>query len=361
MAHNSILSRLRTVLNRISYRVFSAKKLGYISGGHQNVGDKFLYQAAERLFGHLVPMTSAGEEKKLKVLCLSGPKLFQGVLLGGGTLINSYMYELCSVLLSMNLPMVTLGTGAGSGGHDQPVDEDISGWKPLLNRFRFMGVRGPLSQRRLESLGVRNVEVVGDLGLVFAVDTPSRIKTTSRLFAINVLPPHGFASYDQHTLNQIAEVCSHLVQQGWNAIPIAHHPLDVSTLKAMMDRGSLPRGPIHLPSTISELLSLLSPCQVMLSMRLHGSVFACCAGVPPVLLGYSDKCVDFAESMGLLDFHHSVNSFDSDAVLGLVEKVIHEGEDLRHTIRQRATAYRERLIDYTERVQIALNVPRRKD
>jgi polysaccharide pyruvyl transferase WcaK-like protein len=319
-----------------------------------------MYQAADHLVGGIVPLTSAGAEKKLYRIGLSGPRVFRSVILGGGTLINNYSYDLCAALLDMGLPMAAFGSGAGSGGHDQPADQDLVRWAPILNRFWFVGVRGPQSLRRLESVGVRNVRVVGDLALAYARDAEESIDPSRRLFGINVVPPHGLASYDQNALDGIAYACARLVRDGWNPVPIATHPSDVEALRRMMDRGRLPHVPIHLPRSASELLSLLAPCRVMLSMRLHASVFACCAGVPPVILGYGDKCVDFAESMGLLDYHHPITAIDQDVIARLVAQVVDGGEDLRRTVRQRAAAYRSELRHLAAQLRDACSVKRAK-
>ena len=66
-------------------------RLGYIGAlGDANLGDEAMFAAAKQLYPNheLVTLLSTWRETELASKGLSGPAFFDGVILGGGTLIN---------------------------------------------------------------------------------------------------------------------------------------------------------------------------------------------------------------------------------------------------------------------------------
>ena len=85
-------------------------------------------------------------------------------------------------------------------------------------------------------------------------------------------------------------------------------------------------------------------------MRLHSAVLATCAGVPPILVGYCDKCADFMESMELMDWHVDAHLMTLGKLAGLAATMIDSASALRPTIVERASAWRGRLREYARNV-----------
>jgi len=68
-------------------------RLGYIGAlGDANLGDEAMFTAAKQLYPNheLVTLLSTWRETELATKGLSGPTFFDGVILGGGTLVSPY-------------------------------------------------------------------------------------------------------------------------------------------------------------------------------------------------------------------------------------------------------------------------------
>jgi len=83
---------------------------------------------------------------------------------------------------------------------------------------------------------------------------------------------------------------------------------------------------IPYPGNVHETWNKISECDLVISTRLHASVFACYAGVPFFLMEYHQKCTDFVEDIG----HCSpYRLFDGERLIGEVtgeiRKILFDG------------------------------------
>ena len=299
---------------RLQSRADSRQRLAYIGDpGCGNVGDDCMYLALQEALPQFAFPTfgSPRQERLGAAMRLGGSRYLTGVMLGGGTLISAYPYwiEQTEAALSLGLPLWAIGTGVGSAGYELAPDVDLRAWKPLLPQFRRVGVRGPRSLAALAAMGVTgNTEVVGDLalclarpGLVPLSDPPS--------FAVNLaLPNMADYGHGEYAAFQGLEVAARtLCRAGWRCRPVAMHPSDVLPLTRFLAAIGISETP-YLPPNADALLRFLAPCHFTAAVRLHAAVLSCCAGVPPLMLGYRDKCLDFMESMTLSDWHLALQS-----------------------------------------------------
>lgn len=344
----------KVVVNRAKQRVRSGGHLAYLGGGHQNLGDACMFEAAARQFAWPLVPYLGGAELKLERIGLSGPGFFRGCLLGGGTLINSYTLAAVKAAVRQGLPLAALGTGAGSGGFDMPATVNLDEWPDLLNRFTAVGVRGPRSLELLEQLGVRNARVVGDLALLHARSAAAVADNPPR-FAINAIQPHGEARYGAAELAALGRAAAGLIRDGWQPIPIATDPTDAVALEAVLKNTPASGAATHYPRTAEEFLDLVAPCTAIISMRLHGSVLACCAGVPPVILSYLGKCEDFGASMKLDHLVVPIVSLHEAAVRERVEVIQAGGPRLRNEVLIQARHWKTELSELCRTVQDRMN------
>ena len=302
---SEVTAMLRVAGHRIKPRTHHGWRMGYI-GGHsgENLGDDLLRDAAEALFTKnfdLVDYELSWHERRLARLGLSGKRYFTGCVLGGGTLISNFWAGKVERALAQGLPMWTLGTGAGACGFIDKEEQDLARWAPMLNRFKGLGVRGPRSVAKLEALGVSGVHVIGDSA--FAL-TPDEVQPASDppILALNLSwpGPEDLNRGEQAWIERAGECIPKLVSQGWRVRPflmneqdrkpteLALHKLDSSAVESIVR-----------PNDVYQLLDMLADCQMTLAVRLHAAVLSTCAGVPPLLLSYRDKCLDFMESVYL--------------------------------------------------------------
>jgi polysaccharide pyruvyl transferase WcaK-like protein len=106
---------------------------------------------------------------------------------------------------------------------------------------------------------------------------------------------------------------------------------------------------LHWPGSAEAYLELVGPCTLALVVRLHAAVLSCCAGTPPLMLGYRDKCLDMMASLGLERWHVDLTSPEGDILAPALE-LAEVADGLRATVLERARARRQGLIGYVQRL-----------
>lgn len=300
------LNRLAGNIRQRSAMKLEKPRLGYIGWlGKENLGDEAMFVAARRCYPNhaMVHMDLPAMETALARLGLSGRAYFDGVILGGGTLISPYWTPSVRLPQQWNVPVWSLGTGVGSSGFEEAQEVDLGPWKELLPRFKAMGLRGPRSLARARALGAGDAAVIGDLALSFALDRPEPPADAPR-FMVNVALPAGerYAAETVEWQNELQRAVIRLVRQGWEPVGVAMHTNDVAPLEQLLRACGRPVM-VHRPATVDAFFQLVRPCRMTLAVRLHGAILSACAGVPPLMIGYRDKCLDFMESVGLEEWH----------------------------------------------------------
>lgn len=324
---------------------------GYIGWiGHNNLGDEAMFAAAQKLFPSeiLLHFDGVQRERILAALGYSGNHYFKKVLLGGGTLVNDGYFCLVERALSMGLELSTLGTGIGSSGFSSPQDASYSKWLPLLKHFKHLGVRGPLSLIRLQNLGIGSAEVTGDLALALTKENLT-CPAQSQSFAFNVCIPQS-AENTTDSDNLIASfiaVVRSFYQQGMRPVPIALAPDDFEPTRIVLDEALGKHNiQVQVPANHEQYFALVQDCAFMIGVRLHAAVLSCCVGVPPLLIGYRDKCADFMESMELDAWLVPLLNLTAETLWEHVETLSRQRDSLAIKIHSNALKYRKKLENY---------------
>jgi polysaccharide pyruvyl transferase WcaK-like protein len=242
------------------------------------------------------------QEAILNPLSLSGKRHFQGVLLGGGTIIGPAYALPVRRTLKLRLPMVTFGSGVGSAGFGNAERPELSEWKNLLDQFEMIGVRGWRSHEALTKLGIKKVQVIGDPALSLGPDTLPKAKVRPTL-AVNLAGNAG----DQYGIGtcacyrEVAAIAKRHIADGGDLLPIALGPGDRRFLRDLLADAGLEGQPILQPHTPDQFLRCVSGAQWLIGVRLHSAVLASAVGTVPILFAYRDKCRDFMESIDLAD------------------------------------------------------------
>jgi polysaccharide pyruvyl transferase WcaK-like protein len=328
-------------------------RLAYVGGhGFQNLGDDALFEAARQVFDgfHVATFRFAPREMRLARLGLSGSRYFQQFILGGGTFINPYGLPVARTALRQGLPAWTLGTGVGSAGFNMNPRPELLEWRDLLRDFRAVGVRGPLSKATLDALNVPRVEVIGDLALVFAREA-SEPPALPRRFAVNTMfsPPGEKAGYPDERLDGLAHAVRHFMSQGWEPVFVAMHEWDALCLRRLAATVGREGAIIHEPRTAEAYMRLVGPCTLTLAVRLHAAVLSCCAGTPPLMLGYREKCLDFMASLGLEAWHVDLSSPEQD-IFSRALALAEQADELRAAILTRAQERRRSIQEYVRKL-----------
>jgi len=294
----------KTAFERTCFRLQQRRAIGYIGWiGQANLGDEAMYAASRRLLAGraVTAFRGARQEQILRRIGLSGRSVIDLVLLGGGTLINPGYLAIARRTLELGLPITTFGTGVGSPGFAAPPAVDLVGWQHVLNQFLSIGVRGPESKRSLEEIGVHRVEVIGDPALSLADDL--RVPTSKRpKLAINLaIPPGGrYGEGECAPYRAVAQIAKAWLTQGNEIVLVSLGTGDHDALAALLSDIDRTDIAIHdCTNSVTHFLDLIRGSHLLIGVRLHAAVLACCAGVPPILFSYRDKCRDFMLSMDL--------------------------------------------------------------
>lgn len=344
---------VQEVRQRAALARSDSARIGYIGwAGHGNLGDDAMLSA----IGSLLPDTDLisyaypRKERRLARLGLSGPRFFQSILLGGGTLISDGFAEIPRLAIEQDVPLWSFGTGVGSCGFGMPPQVSLARWLEILPRFRAISVRGPLSQLRLRELGADHVEIIGDPALSLAV-AEARACADPPRFALNIaLPGTGRLRRDDHPfLCELEILTRRLVRHGWTPVPVAMSDDDAPALADLLAR--VYGDDVRVPTLRSaeDFIAAVAPCAFTVAVRLHAAVLSCCAGVPPLMLGYRDKCLDFMASMELTDYHVALDDMADGELLFRAERLVEAAESLRAIVLARARAWKQIQAAYLQR------------
>jgi len=349
-----ILRTIRSARERMGARATGKPLVGYIGAqGGGNLGDDSMYAAAGELLSRrsLVEFGQSREERWLTPFGLGGRRLFESIVLGGGTLINPIWMDQVQDALRRGLRLWSLGTGLGSCGFGQPDDVDVRNWSPLLKQFIGIGVRGFRSKAALEEMGIGNVRVVGDLALALAQPQLPDICDVPRVaVSITQQPGQAYGDGECSCFIGLEQALRGLVRDGWIVDPIAMHPRDAVFLGELMRRVGQGGVPVSVPRFASECFGLIAPCTFMIAVRLHAAVFSCCVGVPPLMLGYREKCLEFMESMNLEAWHVPIRRQAGEEIENAAMTLSSLAPSLRLPVHARALAWKETLTEYVRSV-----------
>jgi len=340
---------------RLLMKSRSRRRALYLGGqGDANLGDEAMFATAVSLLADtaLTSFAYAGQERRLAAVGLSGPRYFEYAVLGGGTLINPHWHEATRTALSLGLQLWSIGTGVGASGFGHVPEVEIADWRELLNDFEAIGVRGPLSRTRLEELGLSTqVDVVGDLALGLTLESVAEPHDPPT-FAINFTLPGGVSGdpvFDSVS-GETAEAVRELSDRGWAPVPIALHRDDVGATEDVLSRAGITSRPVVLLDSAEAFFDTVRFCSLTIGVRLHSAVLSACVGVPPLMLGYRDKCLDFMQSMDLVEHHVDLVEFEPGAILEKARSLADDCLPLREPILERARVWKAKLEDHARRL-----------
>lgn len=79
------------------------------------------------------------------------------------------------------------------------------------------------------------------------------------------------------------------------------------------------------PTNVNELIDIISDCDAVVVGRLHASIIAYSYNIPSVGLVWNDKQTMFGECIGFKDRFISIEKFNADYIVDVLEKVLEEG------------------------------------
>lgn len=346
----------KLVQSRVRARGDGRPVVALLSGaGDANFGDEWMLELLRRGLGRcrLVPLELPRTEARLERFGLAGGGYFSAVVIGGGTIINPYFLPRLSKLVEGGTPAWALGTGVGSAGFGVSESRaDPGAWSTTLARFQDLGLRGPMSVRRIGDVPAR---VLGDLSLL---STPHGIgeQPRPRRVLVNIGGTAAEADSGEGLLDErallgaVASGLQDLRLTGWKLVPFVAHRDDTPRLDRL---GALIEGwdePARSPRGLGDVPSLVADAGAVVAMRLHASAVGWIWGLPTLALGYRDKTADFAAAIGADESVLDLRGAEPSDVRVRV-RMIGDGQSADPAIRASALLLKERLVEAMQLVE----------
>jgi polysaccharide pyruvyl transferase WcaK-like protein len=240
-------------------------------------------------------------------------------MLGGGTLIGQkpVWLDIARDFLGIHPNLVVFGTGVEepSFWKDEPA---LDVWKPLLERCRFLGVRGPRSAELLADAGLTGIEVVGDPVLHFAAREINHSPIPDSI-GLNIGTSDGNVWGDETSIrDEVALLATTARKAGWRVEWYVVWPKDLElTRQAAAASGTSQ----HLHLIYEDHVRFMREVRrltAFVGMKLHATVLATCALTPSIMLEYRPKCRDYMQSIGQGDFTFKTDAFRAGKVWEIV-------------------------------------------
>lgn len=242
----------------------------------------------------------------------------------------------------------------------QSLRAPVSRWvyKHLLNQFRVVTVRDPLTQRHLSGLGSRRtITLTTDPALTLAMSSSGRIDEILRNEGIQIDPSRPLigittrqlsASHGDHYRrltpesieafqDAMAQAADFLAMKGQVCFIPMHteSPDDDRVMaRAILSRmrQASSASVISGQYTPPELMGIIAQCAFLLGSRLHSTVFAAAAGVPFAAVAYDPKLLGIAESFQMSRYAHDMVGLKPGLLLDTLREAWEEREAIRQLL-----------------------------
>ncbi len=300
------------------------KRILYIGWlGYNNLGDELMFEIFDSLCTSYLDFDYQVTPRTPDI-SLKDMVDYDTIVLGGGSILSPEYIDWLYGAIEMNKNVMVWGSGYDRA-EKQYVDLLEKSSMPfclyndktktqlidIVNKSKYIGVRGPLTYSLLKSANV-NMEKVylsGDPGMLLK---PRKFPTRCPIIKFNredkIIALNWGTSYnkiygkdEKYVENQLAEVCKILLAQNYKIYMYTMWPKDIILSKSLYNKIGSTNNVILDTNLYSagELLSILKQCTLSINLKLHGNIISAAAGLPFVSLGYRFKCFDFIKSMDL--------------------------------------------------------------
>lgn len=325
---------------------------GYLGWtGYGNLGDEAVYEAFDALFPseHFVPFRIVSKPAQTFQRLVHQPVPIKNMALGGGTLINQsrIWLEHVEYAVANDIPVFCIGSGVASssfwkahpGVHS---GSDLERWAAALQKFVFVGVRGPRSQAALKEAGVE-AEIVGDTAIALAPEKFTPKKSFKKVIGINVSFGTDNVMYgDAETfLKEMAGAVQKLCKQGYTVriLPIWAGDMPASkALEAAVHHSgcTIVRAYANTP----EYLAAIDDCDLFIGQKLHATIFSTMLRKPSLMLEYRPKCLDYMESIDMAKFSLRTDAVSVENVVAAVGELADGRDAISKTLDERIGTFR---------------------
>ena len=272
---------------------------------------------------------------------------------GGGTLIQditstqSLIYYTCLIHMAKLLGMRIMLYGNGIG----PITKkrNIPMARRALDVCDYISLRDPKSLEDAKKLGVTNKNIVVSVDAAFSLDlgegfdsedilAKENIEPAQKYFMISLRPwqynEPGFVSKMAEVINYTAHT--------YGLIPlfVPMQAADYSIIRKTADKIGGKYVILSEVYNVRPLMALIAKAELAMCMRLHGLIYAVCAGIPVIGLVYDPKVASFIEYMNESSYVDT-SDLDLEALKKMVDDIMKDTAGAREKVRRECKRLKE--------------------
>ncbi|WP_138159515.1 polysaccharide pyruvyl transferase CsaB [Peptoniphilus catoniae] len=281
------------------------------------------------------------------------------VLLGGGSLLQdvtskkSIIYYLGILMLGILFKKKTFIYSQGIGPIRLKRNRYLT--KKILSKVDFINVRDNQSHRELKELGI-NREVLVTTDTVFGINKVGKDCGREILEKLSVDPKKknicftimNWKNYGDQTVDKVSKLIELIFKERTDVniilVPFFYH-LDLAIERKIYNRLKPVFEDLYILEDylhVKEYLSLISNMDLMLSMRLHGLIFATLTGAYPIGISYDPKIDGFIKELDRVQRYY-VEDFDENM---LAEEILNSLDNLE-SLKEETAAHLDKFYKLT--------------
>lgn len=313
----AILTELRSINPDLSFQVFSRNPKETRRTYRVNAFYTFHFWNALYHFKHA------------KFFINGGGSLMQDV-----TSYRSLWFYLWTLAAAKRHGCPVIMYGCGIGPIRSPINRKRAA--QVMNHYvDSITLRDPDSLKELEVLGVTEPSIALSADTTVGLPTAASdiidgilnslgIPTNGKYVAFILRPWPGF----EGRAKDIATAADYVyTQYGLTPVFFPIEPrLDVSAAQKVIHYMTAPYHILTRAYTAAQTIGILSRMQVVVSMRLHGLIFAASQGVPLVGIVYDQKVSSFLSYIGQ-DLYDDLDQMTADKLKSLIDGAVQRGKD----------------------------------
>jgi len=316
------------------------RKINYYGWlGHGNLGDETLFLANKKIFSKYDLVPSFFERGRFSTQI---KKISEVSLIGGSSGIPEWTQWIRPTKYNYVF---------GASVQDPIFYRKIASFDKVgIDRlrsfnFRYMGVRGVRSKTLLEEWGIES-EVIGDPCLSWKTNTQA-MRDDNKV-AINVGSAGLQWGKHEVVLRQIAKVCSALKRDGYDPVLIPFSTWDVPDNRRLSHETGA--GFFDKWADADSSFEFISRCKLLIGTKIHSVVFSAASCTPFICLAYVPESLDFAESVGLLNYCIPTDKVTAEDVLTLFHDLVSKYKQNQSNLANIVDGYRKKQQRFTSSI-----------
>lgn len=311
-------------------------RLIYVAGVHSlldNLGDRSLFNSYSKLFRDysMIEYPIAGGRAVYYPVKWLRPTPVS--ILAGGTLINRISTKSTEDCLKLTGNLFVFGTGVAQKyfWNDRPNVIDYSDrWAEVLSKSKYVGVRGPLSKSRLEEMGVKNVQIVGDPVISYSLPKESlTLPWLPKNIGLNLGVSRGDVwGTETDICNEYIKLANILKTSGWRVQWFVVWPDDFEITKHAARESNTEEEIYCFYSDTLGYIEKVRKLHMFLGLKLHAVVLSTCAYVPSIMIEYRPKCLDYMLSIDNSDWLIRSDMMNAEEIWSMVENYKDQRKEL---------------------------------